>query len=283
MLIILKKIKKFCYQRPIPSIGLFILVFFIFVGIFAPIIAPYGPIEMIIKDRLSPPSMKHFMGTDHLGMDIFSRVVYSTRIDLFIAMCSVGLAMSIGVPLGALIGYAPKKVDEVVMRLIDGINAFPMFILALIVAAAIGPGLKNVIFVVAFVNFPSYLRLVRGQVLSIKEMQFVEAAESVGNGYLRITMVHILPNTIGPVLVLACLNSAWAILTAAGLSFLGVGIPLPQPEWGAMVSAGTRYTLSGEWWIAFFPGLIITLVVLSLNLIADTLQEIMDPKRKAFL
>tara|TARA_B100000700_G_scaffold65044_1_gene71875 strand:- start:1394 stop:2269 length:876 start_codon:yes stop_codon:yes gene_type:complete len=280
MSIIIKKVINFCYYRPIASLGLFILIFFTFVGIFAPLIAPYGPIEMIVKDRLSPPSLEHWMGTDHLGMDIFSRVVYSTRIDLFIAVTSVSLAIVIGVPLGALIGYAPKKVDEIVMRLIDGINAFPMFILALIVAAAIGPGLKNVIFVVAFVNFPSYLRLVRGQVLSIKEMQFIEAAESVGNGYLRIAMLHILPNTLGPVLVLACLNSAWAILTAAGLSFLGVGIPLPQPEWGAMVSAGTRYALSGEWWIAFFPGLIITIVVLSLNLIADTLQEILDPKRK---
>ena len=173
MSIIIKKVINFCYYRPIASLGLFILIFFTFVGIFAPLIAPYGPIEMIVKDRLSPPSLKHWRGTDHLGMDIFSRVVYSTRIDLFIAVTSVSLAIVIGVPLGALIGYAPKKVDEIVMRLIDGINAFPMFILALIVAAAIGPGLKNVIFVVAFVNFPSYLRLVRGQVLSIKEMQFM--------------------------------------------------------------------------------------------------------------
>jgi peptide/nickel transport system permease protein len=133
------------------------------------------------------------------------------------------------------------------------------------------------------VNFPSYLRLVRGQVLSLKASQFVEAAQSVGNGYFRITMFHILPNTLGPVLVLMCINCAWAIMTAAGLSFLGVGIPLPEPEWGAMVSVGTRYALSGEWWIAFFPGLVITLVVLSLNLIADTLQEIMDPKRRILI
>ena len=275
-----KKVLSFIYNRPLPSIGLFILLFFLLIGIFAPLIAPYGPIEMIVKDRLSPPSLKHLMGTDHLGMDIFSRIIYSSRTDLFIAISSVSLAIIIGVPLGAIIGYAPKKLDEVIMRLVDGINAFPMFILALIVAAAIGPGLKNVIFVVAFVNFPSYLRLVRAQVLSIKEMQYIEAAESVGNSFIRITIIHILPNTLGPVLVLACLNSAWAILTAAGLSFLGVGIPLPEPEWGAMVSSGTRYALSGEWWIAFFPGLVITIVVLSLNLIADTLQEILDPKRK---
>jgi len=283
MIPILSKIKNFCIYRPLPAIGLFVLILFSIVGIFAPLIAPYGPIEMIVKDRLSPPSLAHLMGTDHLGMDIFSRVVYSTRIDLFIAVTSVGCAMLIGVPLGALIGYAPKKVDETVMRLIDGINAFPMFILALIVAGAVGPGLKNVIFVVAFVNFPSYLRLVRGQVLSLKERQFVEAAKSVGNGYLRITMVHILPNTLGPVLVLMCINCAWAIITAAGLSFLGVGIPLPEPEWGAMVSVGTRYALSGEWWISFFPGIVITLVVLSLNLVADTLQEIMDPKRRILI
>ena len=168
MIQILSKIKNFCIYRPLPSIGLFILILFSILGILAPLIAPYGPIEMVVKDRLSPPSLTHLMGTDHLGMDIFSRVIYSARIDLFIAVTSVGLAMLIGVPLGAVIGYAPKKVDETVMRLIDGINAFPLFILALIVAGAVGPGLKNVIFVVAFVNFPSYLRLVRGQVLFLK-------------------------------------------------------------------------------------------------------------------
>ena len=134
MPIFLKKVLSFIYNRPLPSIGLFILLFFLLIGIFAPVIAPYGPIEMVVKDRLSPPILKHLMGTDHLGMDIFSRIIYSSRTDLFIAISSVSLAIIIGVPLGAIIGYAPKKLDEIIMRLVDGINAFPMFILALIVA-----------------------------------------------------------------------------------------------------------------------------------------------------
>lgn len=265
--------------NPLTWIGSLILFFFVFVAILAPVIAPYGPTELIVADRLQPPSRTHWMGTDQLGMDIFSRVVYASRVDLVIAVTAVLLAMIIGVPLGAIIGYSKPRVDEVVMRFIDGINAFPMFILALLVAASLGPGIVNVIIVVAFVNFSGYLRLVRGLVLSLKERQFVEAARSIGHPPLIIIFKHILPNTFGPVLVLSCLNAAWAILTAAGLSFVGVGVPLPTPEWGLMVDSGTRYIPSGEWWISIFPGLAIALAVLGFNLVGDSLQDVLDPRK----
>jgi peptide/nickel transport system permease protein len=220
------------------------------------------------------------MGTDHLGMDIFSRVVFGARVDLVIAISAVLLAMAVGSPLGAIIGYSPSYVDEVVMRIFDGINAFPMFILAVLVAGALGPGVVNVIIVVAFVNFPSYVRLVRGQVLSLRETQFIEAARCVGNPPARIIFRHLLPNTLAPVLVLACLNAAWGMLTAAALSFIGVGVPLPSPEWGLMVETGTRYVPSGEWWISFFPGLAICVVVLSFNFVGDSFRDILDPRRR---
>lgn len=268
------------WNNPLTLVGSLIVFLFTFMAVFAPVISPYGAVEIRLAERLQPPSWTHWMGTDHLGMDVFSRVMFAARVDLVIAVSGVLLAMVVGAPLGAIIGYSRPSVDEVIMRVVDGINAFPMFILALAVAAALGPGVQNVIIVVAFVNFPSYLRLVRGQVLSLKERQFAEAARCVGNPPFRIVFKHLLPNTLGPVLVLACLNSAWAILTAAGLSFVGVGVPLPTPEWGSMVNVGTRYVPSGEWWISFFPGLAISLVVLGFNLMGDSLQDLLDPRRR---
>lgn len=267
-------------SNPLTWVGSFILLLFALLAVLAPVIAPYGPTEVIASDRLQSPNRTHLMGTDHLGMDIFSRVLFGARVDLVIAVSAVLLAMVVGAPLGALIGYSPSYVDEVAMRIIDGINAFPMFILALLVAAALGAGVLNVIMVVAFVNFPSYLRLVRGQVLSLKEMQFIEAARCVGNPPIRIIFGHLLPNTVGPVLVLACLNAAWGMLTAAGLSFVGVGVPLPTPEWGLMVDTGTRYIPSGEWWISFFPGLALALVVLGFNFVGESFQDILDPRKR---
>jgi peptide/nickel transport system permease protein len=267
-------------SNPLTWVGLFILLLFVLLAVLAPVISPYGATELRTIDRLQPPSRTHLMGTDHLGMDIFSRVLFGARVDLVIAVSAVLLAMVVGAPLGAIIGYSPPRVDEVTMRIVDSINAFPMFILALLVAAALGPGVRNVIIVVAFVNFPSYLRQVRGQVLSLKERQFVEAARCVGNPPARIIFRHLLPNTVGPVLVLACLNAAWAVLTAAGLSFVGVGVPLPTPEWGLMVNSGTRYVPSGEWWISFFPGLAICLVVVGFNFVGDSFRDILDPRRR---
>jgi peptide/nickel transport system permease protein len=267
-------------SNPLAWIGSFVLLSSALLAVLAPVITPYGPTEIIASDRLQSPSRTHPMGTDHLGMDIFSRVVFGARVDLVIAVSAVLLAMVVGVPLGAIIGYSPPRVDEVVMRIIDGLNAFPSFFLALLVAAALGPGIMNVIGVVAFANFSGYLRLVRGQVLSLKERQFVEAARCVGNPPVRIIFGHLLPNTMAPVLVLACLNAAWAMLTAAGLSFVGVGVPLPTPEWGLMVNSGARYVPSGEWWISFFPGLAICLVVLGFNFVGDSFRDILDPRRR---
>ena len=267
-------------SNPLTLIGSLIVLLFVLLAVLAPVLSPYGGTELRVREKLLPPGRDHWLGTDHLGMDIFSRILFGARVDLTIAICGVLLGMSLGVPLGALIGYSHPMIDEIVMRIVDGINAFPMFILALGVAAALGPGVRNVILVVGFVTFPSYLRLVRGQVLSLKETQFIEGAQCVGNPPLRIIFRHLLPNALSPALVLACLNVAWAILNAAGLSFVGVGVPLPAPEWGSMVSLGVRYIPSGEWWISLFPGLAIAALVLGFNLAGDGLRDILDPRRR---
>ena len=266
--------------NPLSLVGALLVMIFVVAAIFAPLIAPYGATVPMVSERLQPPSWSHLMGTDHLGMDIFSRVVFAARVDLFIVIGGVLLAMVVGVPLGAILGYSRPLVDEVSMRIFDGINDFPMLILSQSFAAALGRGIQNVVLVVAFVNFSVYLRVVRGQFLSLRQKQFTEAARCVGNSAPRIMFKHLLPNAIGPVVVLACLNSAWTILMASSLSFLGVGVPLPTPEWGLMVSTGTRYIVSGEWWISFFPGLAIALVVLGFNLMGDSLEDILDPRRR---
>jgi len=254
-------------------IGLSIVLLFVMLSILAPVVAPYGPTEINLSERLQPPSRTHLMGTDEFGRDILSRVLFGGRADLVIAVCATLLSMAIGVPLGAFIGYGSKIVDEVVMRIADSMNAFPAFILALLIVSVLGPGILNIIIVVAIVNCPSYVRLVRGQVLALKELEFVEAARSIGASRIRIIFRHLLPNTMGPVLILANLNAAWAVLTAAGLSFIGVGISPPTPEWGLMVQEGTRYLPSGEWWLSFFPGLAITLLVVGFNFIGENVKR----------
>lgn len=267
-------------RNPLSIAGLVLLASFLFMAVFAPYIVPYDPMATDPSNQFLPPSREHLFGTDSTGMDIFSRVIYGARYDLFIAISSVLLAIAVGVPIGAIVGYYGGVVDEIAMRLLDTIQSFPMFILAMGIIAALGQSIFNLIIVIAFVNFPTYVRLIRGNMLSIRESYFAEAAKCLGYHPLRIIFVHLLPNCISPVIIQASLNSGWAILTAAGLGFLGLGVKIPKPEWGAMITQGAEYIITGEWWISFFPGLAIMLTVLGFNLLGDTLDDILDPKRR---
>jgi peptide/nickel transport system permease protein len=262
------------------------LIGFVIVGIvalaalFAPLIAPHGPLAGNPEATLQGPSWHHLFGTDATGFDIFSRVLYGARVDLGIALGAVALALIAGSILGALAGYMGRLLDELIMRTMDVLSAFPTFILAMGIVAALGPSVVNLIVAIGLVNVPVYARLLRANVLSIRERQFVMAARAVGNTRLRILFKHILPNAIAPIFVQATLQAGYAILEAAGLSFIGLGVAVPNAEWGVMINLGLQYIVSGQWWITFFPGIAIAITVMGFNLIGDGLQEVLDPRKR---
>ena len=270
-------LQRFLSLRSWPTIlGLASILFFVFIAIFAPFIATHDPLATNPAEQFQPPSLEHFMGTDEVGWDIFSRVIYATRIDFLIAITSISLAIVVGVPLGALAGYFSGRFDDILMRALDAFSAFPPLILAMGVIAALGTSVWLVIVVIAFLNFPGYVRIVRAEMMSKKERPFSEAARSVGNPHWRIVFRHLLPNCLDPVLVQAALNAGWAILVAASLSFIGLGVPIPTPEWGTMISAGADHMIHGEWWIAFFPGLATALAILGFNLLAEGVRDFLS-------
>jgi peptide/nickel transport system permease protein len=260
--------------------GLIIVLAVALLALLAPVIAPYGATEGQAGPPLSGPSWSHPFGTDSIGFDIFSRVLFAARLDLAIAFGAVGIALVVGSLLGALAGYLGRIADEVIMRLLDMLSAFPSFILAMGVIAALGPSLTNLIAAIALINVPVYARLLRSRVLSVKQSPFVMAASGVGSSRLRILFVHVLPNSVSPIFVQSTLQAGWAILEAAGLSFIGLGVRVPTAEWGVMINMGLQFVVSGEWWIAFFPGMAIAITVMGFNLIGDGLQDILDPRRK---
>jgi peptide/nickel transport system permease protein len=260
------------------AIGLLITGSFMLIAVLSPIIATHDPVAPVPVERFQPPSSSHLFGTDKIGRDVFSRVVYATQIDFFIAILSVSLSISIGVPLGAVAGYLTGRFDTILMRILDAFQAFPAFILAMAVVAALGKSIWIIVAVVAFINFPAYMRLVRAEMKKNKEILYTEAARSVGNPVHRIIFRHLLPNSLNPVFAQAPLNAGWAILLAAGLSFVGLGVPLPTPEWGSMINEGVEAVVTGEWWIAFFPGLATMIAVLGFNLFAEGLRDMLDPK-----
>jgi len=264
-------------RSPLSMMGLAIVAALIVVAVLAPYIAPYNPIEQDLSMRLSPPSSSHIFGMDTLGRDIFSRVVYGCRITLEIAFVITLVGGSAGSIVGVIAGYAGGKVDEILMRVTDMFLAFPRLILALAFAAALGPSLVNMIIAISVVDWPIYARLARGQALSAKREDFVEAARAMGAGNWRVIFLHILPICLSPIIVQVSLRLGDVILTAAGLGFLGLGAQPPTPEWGVMVSDGRNFILN-EWWIATFPGLAIMVVVLGFNLIGDGVRDIMDPR-----
>jgi peptide/nickel transport system permease protein len=261
--------------------GIVITLGLILLGVIAPVIAPYGPshVDLTVADH--SPTWSHIFGTDSFGRDIFSRILYGARIDMLVAVVVVLVSVLIGVPLGATTGFfGGKFIDSVVMRIVDAFQAFPVFVLAIMLVAILGQGVVNVIVAIAFLHFPSYLRLVRSEALSARKSQYATAARCTGNSNSRIIFRHLLPNCLGPVFPQSSLNAGYAILITAGLSFIGVGVSPTTPEWGAMIKVGSDQLLSGEWWSSFFPGLAMVIAVLGFNLLSDGLQDLHDPTRR---
>lgn len=258
--------------------GAITITLFILICTFFPRwIAPYSPTFMNSATTLSPPSMKHWFGTDYFGRDVFSLVVYGSRDSLLIGVVSVLIGGLLGGMVGALAGYLGGYVDLVLMRIIEILMTIPGILLALAIAAALGPSLFNIVFAVAASSIPGYARVLRGQMISIKKRQFVDASRSIGTPKWRIFLWHILPNSWSPLLVMGTIGLGTAILLGSGLSFLGLGVIKAIPDWGALLSQGRSY-LTVAWWICTFPGLAITLFVLSINIIGDKLRDTFDPK-----
>jgi len=246
----------------------------------APAIVPYDPDAPDADRPLQEPTARHWLGTDLYGRDQLARIVYAGRVDLLIALGATAAALAVGTVLGAVAGYRGGVIDHLLMRVIDTVQAFPSFVLAMGVTAALGNSALNVAVAIAITHVPIYSRLVRGEMLRVREMEYAEAARTVGNRRRRIIFLHLLPNCFPPIAVQATLAMGFAILTVAALSYIGLGIRPPTSEWGAMTAEGAGYIVSGEWWIFLFPGLAIMAVVLSLNLVGDLLRDLLDPRMK---
>ncbi|HEV7408289.1 MAG TPA: ABC transporter permease [Bradyrhizobium sp.] len=257
-----------------------LLIVIVFAALFGPYIVPYDPLASDTAAALKPPSAAHWFGTDQLGRDIFSRVIVATRLDTFIAVASVVLVFLMGGLAGIAAGYFGGWTDRIVGRIADTIMAFPLFVLAMGIVAALGNTVQNIIIATAIVNFPLYARVARAEANVRREAGFVQAARLSGNGEFRILLVHILPNIMPIMIVQMSLTMGYAILNAAGLSFIGLGVRPPTAEWGIMVAEGAGFMVSGEWWIALFPGLALMIAVFCFNLLGDGLRDIVDPQRR---
>lgn len=257
--------------------GISIIAFLIILAIFAPIISTHNPIEGNILERLQAPSKNHFLGTDEIGRDVFSRMVYGTRISMSIGIFAVGIAVTIGTILGLVSGYFGRAIDAIIMRFVDIMLCFPSFFLILMVMAFLEPSIYIVMIVIGLTSWMGLTRLVRGETLSIKERDFITAAKGLGLKKRRILFVHILPNVIAPVLVASVLGVGAAILTESGLSFLGLGVQPPTPSWGNILTSGKDY-IHIAWWLSLAPGLAILITVLGWNLLGEGLRDVFDPR-----
>jgi peptide/nickel transport system permease protein len=262
--------------------GLAILGVLVFCALFADVIADYQDvvIKQDLKARMEGPSAAHILGTDEFGRDIFARMVHGARVSLQVGLIAVGIAIIFGGSLGALAGYYGGKLDNAIMRLMDIFLAIPSILLAIAIVSALGPSLFNLMFAIGISSVPQYARIVRASVLSIRDQEFIEAARAIGANDFRIITKHIIPNALAPVIVQATLGVAGAILSTAGLSFIGMGIQPPAPEWGAMLAGGRQY-LRYAWHITAFPGIAIMITILALNLLGDGLRDALDPRLKS--
>ncbi|MBS4745251.1 MULTISPECIES: ABC transporter permease [Bacillus] len=276
--LILESMKQF-FQHKLAVIGSVIVFLFLILAIFAPIIAPYGINEQSLGERFSAPSAAHWFGTDDFGRDIFSRVVHGARISLWVGFFSVLGSVILGTLLGLIAGYGGRVLDAVISRLFDILLAFPSILLAIAIVSILGPSLQNALIAIAIINVPTFGRLVRSKVLSIKQEEYVLAAKAVGMSHGRIVLRHILPNSMVPVIVQATLAIGTAIIEAAALGFLGLGAQAPSPEWGKMLADARPYLVQAPWTL-FFPGIAIMLTVLGFNLMGDGLRDTLDPKMK---
>jgi peptide/nickel transport system permease protein len=267
-------------ENKITAFAFVLFAVFVCVAVIGPYIAPFDPLNTSAGAPMTPPSAKHWFGTDALGRDILSRVLVATRLDLGLALAAVAASVVIGSCLGALAGYFGGWTDVLVSRFSDLIMAFPLFVLAMGIVAALGNTIGNIILATAIINLPFYIRVTRTEVNVRRELGFVEAAKLAGNGEMRTLFFHIMPNVFPPLVVQISLNMGWAILNAAGLSFIGLGVRPPEAEWGIMVAEGAQYIFSGEWWVALFPGAVLMLAVFCFNLMGDGLRDIIDPKKR---
>jgi len=265
---------------PLAFIGTVLLLAILVAAVVGPLVVAAEPLETT-GQTFAGPSFAHPFGTDEVGRDIFSRVLHALRLDLLIASLAVAAAIAIGTAIGALAAYLGGWFDTVAMRVIDVIMSFPLFILALGLVAVLGVGMQNLIIVTTVINIPIFARLVRGDILSKKEIEYVAAARCSGCSNARILVRHLLPNAMGPLIVQGSLNLGWAVLNIAALSFIGVGVRPPTPELGVMVAEGAQYLSRGAWWMSFFPGLALALMVFAFNLLGDGIQDRLDPRREA--
>jgi peptide/nickel transport system permease protein len=266
-------------KNPLAMFGLFIVALLIFFAITADIIAPYKYYEQNLMASFQPPSREHLFGTDEFGRDILSRIIHGSRISLQVGLIAVGISVVLGGFFGAIAGFYGGRIDNLIMRGMDILLSIPSILLAIAIAASLGPGLYNMMVAVGISTTPQYARIIRGSVLSLRGQEFVEAAKAVGSSDTRIIMKHILPNCLAPIIVQSTLGVASAILTAAGLSFIGLGIQPPTPEWGAMLSGGREY-IRDYAYMTIFPGLAIMITILALNFLGDGLRDVLDPKLK---
>ncbi|MFM8770063.1 MAG: ABC transporter permease, partial [Rubrivivax sp.] len=254
-------------ENPVTLVATVLFALFVLMALVGPALVPHDPLATNASAALAPPSAAHWFGTDAVGRDIFSRTVVATRLDLGIAVAAVGLSFIVGLPLGLAAGFFGGWWDAAVTRLSDTIMAFPLFVLAMGIVAALGNTVGNIVLATAIINLPFYVRVARAETNVRRNAGFVEAARLSGNTDLRILAVHLLPNILPPAMVQVSLNMGWAILNAAGLSFIGLGVRPPTPEWGILVAEGAQFIVSGEWWVSFFPGAVLMLAVFSFNLL----------------
>ncbi|TFD92871.1 ABC transporter permease [Jeotgalibacillus sp. R-1-5s-1] len=260
-------------------VGGYLILLFIIVAIIGPMLTTMSPNATDITNKLAPPSADNWFGTDDFGRDIFTRIIHGMWITLYVGFLSVIIGIALGVPLGVIAGYYGGIIDSIIMRIMDILLAFPGILLALAIVSVLGGSLQNVILAVGIFSVPAFARIVRGSTLSVKKLEYVDAVRALGASDFRIIFRHIMPNVMSPIIVQSTLRIATAVLTAAGLSFLGLGAQPPTPEWGAMLSDGRAY-MYDAWHVAFFPGIMIVIVVLAFNIFGDGLRDALDPKMK---
>lgn len=268
-------------KNPLSLVSLSLFGIYVFVALTGSYWVPFDPLASNTAIALQAPNATHWFGTDHLGRDVFSRVVVATRLDLGIAFFAVSISFVFGTVLGSIAAYFGGWYERVIGRLADIVLAFPLFVLAMGIVAVLGNSLVNVIYATAIINIPFYIRIARAEVSIQRDRQYVQAALLSGNSHIRTLACHILPNCLPNLVVQISINMGWAILNAAGLSFIGLGVRPPVAEWGILVAEGADYIISGQWWLVLYPGFILMLAVFSFNLVGDTLRDLVDPQKRS--
>lgn len=267
-------------RNPITGVALLGLTLLVLVAVLSPWIQPFDPLASNVDIALQPPSATHWAGTDQLGRDILSRLIAATRLDLAIAISAVAVSFALGAVIGSISGYMGGRVDRYVGRSVDVLMAFPLFVLAMALVAVLGNSVQNIVIATAFINLPFYIRFARAEVNARRSAGWVEAARACGDSHITIVLFSLIPNILPAMAVQISLNLGWAILNAAGLSFLGLGVTAPTAEWGIMVAEGARFITAGHWWLVAFPGAALMFAVLCFNLLGDGFRDILDPRMR---